>query len=87
MSEQTEGTNHVAAVIGIIDQGLSLAGALVPQYRVYLLLGAAVARQLPEVYADILRLLEKGEPTTAEKVELWRKLRALEQPETIKEQR
>jgi 1-aminocyclopropane-1-carboxylate deaminase/D-cysteine desulfhydrase-like pyridoxal-dependent ACC family enzyme len=79
----SERANHIGTIVGMVDAGTTLAGALLPQYRAYILLGAAVARQVPELYEDVVKLVQKQEPTAEEKVELWRKLRALANPEGV----
>ena len=83
MTGETNKANHLGAIVSVVEEGVAIASVLVPQYRVYLVLGAAIARQVPGLYEDVLRLLEKGEPTAEEKAELSRKLQLLGNPERI----
>jgi hypothetical protein len=82
MSDETPNT-HLNQILNLVENVASVGSMLVPQYRAYLLLGATVARQFPSLFEDIKRLLDKDEPTQDEKIELWRKLRALQRPESI----
>ena len=58
-----------------------IAMAVAPQYAGFVLIGMMGAKAAPEIYADVVKLLQKAEPTPEDKAELARKLHALAYPE------
>jgi len=65
-----------------IDQAAAVTSLFLPQYSALIVMGQAAAKAAPGVYADLVALIEKREPTVEDKADLARKLRALANPET-----
>ena len=75
-------SNDLEAIAGAVESAVSVAQVFLPEYAAFFVLGRAVAKAAPGVYEDVVRLLEKAEPTEEEKEDLARKLKALASPET-----
>lgn len=65
-----------------IDTAALVAEGIAPQYIPLIVLGQAVAKALPDLYADVAKLIEQTEPTEADSAALALKIAALEHPET-----
>jgi len=71
-----------AEITQAVDLAATLATALGPQAAALIALGRVVAAVTPALYDDVVKLLQKAEPTAEEKADLARKLHALANPET-----
>ena len=71
-----------AEITQAIETGSAIARTLAPEFAPYILLGTAIAKAAPQLYDDVVKLLQKAEPTAEDKADLARKLHALANPET-----
>lgn len=65
-----------------IDVASTVAASVAPEFLPYIILGKAVAKALPDLYADVARLIDKTEPTDTDTQDLATKISQLEHPET-----
>lgn len=65
-----------------IDIAATVAAGVAPEYLPFIVLGKAVAKALPDLYADVARLIDKTEPTDTDTASLATKISQLEHPET-----
>lgn len=72
-----------AEVNSAVNTAGAIASVIMPQYAAFIVLGQAIAKAMPELYDDVIRLLNKQEPTDEDTAELAKKIAALSAPETI----
>lgn len=66
-----------------VDTAATLAGTVAPQYIPFIVLGQAVAKALPGLYEDVVKLVNQTEPGDADNAALAAKIAALQHPEAL----
>ncbi len=66
-----------------INTAATIATTVAPEYGPYIMLGKAVALAVPELYEDMVKLVQKAQPTDVETSDLAKKIAALASPETL----
>lgn len=72
-----------AEVSAAVDTAATIGRVIAPQYTAFIVLGQALAKALPGIYEDVLKLIAREKPTDDELADLAGKLHALANPETI----
>jgi hypothetical protein len=71
-----------AEVSTAVDTAAGIATIIVPQYAGFIILGQALAKAAPDLYADAMNLIQKDAPTQADTDDFAMKIHALANPET-----
>ena len=66
-----------------VDTAANVAEVIAPQYAGFIVLGQAVAKALPSLYEDVMKLINKEAPTQDEKDSLAKAIASLAKPETL----
>lgn len=72
-----------AEIVAVINGGSAVASAVAPEYQPLILLGKAVALQVPSLFEDVVKLIQKTAPTDAEATELAQRIAQLSHPESL----
>jgi len=72
-----------AEIAAVVTGGSAVASAIAPEYQPFILLGKAVALQVPSLFEDVVKLIQKAAPTEAETAELAQRISQLSHPESL----
>lgn len=72
-----------ADINAVIGTGSSVAATIAPEYLPLIVLGTAVARQVPTLFEDVVKLIGKTAPTDADTQALAVKISQLSHPELL----
>jgi len=72
-----------AEITAVVNTGSTIAATVAPEYLPFIVLGKAVALQVPPLFEDVVKLIQKEAPTEADAQALAVKIAQLSHPETI----
>lgn len=72
-----------AEINNVIGVGSTIAGTVAPQYLPLIVLGAGVAKMVPSLFEDVVKLIQKAEPTDADTQALAVSISKLSHPELL----
>lgn len=81
--EQSQIDAIKAEINAVVNTGSTIAATVAPEYLPFILLGKAVALQVPNLFEDVVKLVQKTEPTDADAQELAQSIAQLQHPELL----
>lgn len=76
--------NIKAEIAATISAGSTIASAVAPQYQPLILLGSSLAKMIgPIAFEDIVKLVQKAQPTEQDAINLAKEIAGLSHPETL----
>lgn len=81
--EQSQIDAIKAEINAVVGAGSTIAATVAPEYLPAILIGKAVMAQVPGLFEDVVKLIQKNEPTDADAQALAVGIHGLLNPETL----
>lgn len=72
-----------AEITAVVNTGSTIASTIAPEYKPLIILGRAVALQVPGLFEDVVKLIQKEQPTDADAQALAERIAQLSHPESL----
>ncbi len=72
-----------AEISAFVEVGSTVAATVAPEFLPYIILGKAVAKVIPPLFEDVVKLIQKNQPTEADALALAQNIARLSHPELL----